>query len=207
MLQPGLRMVILSDCVRCSCFGQNEATESTFGFVLPTEGKFSDEFMAQITVPLPYGFVGFGIANGTEIPPHTLTGLMTRFTVQGQVVGTLQTAMLVQQTALSADNSQLVPNASGGLVSLSSLSTWNATAPTFIFRCQNCSLANTATPVEEAFNLVLFQSYELPEYPAPDALNASLTKAEVTISGFTVGNIRAFRNGDYGLFLKSTGFT
>ncbi|KAJ6620461.1 hypothetical protein B0H10DRAFT_1946016 [Mycena sp. CBHHK59/15] len=175
MLQPGLRMVILSDCVRCSCFGQNEATESTFGFVLPTEGKFSDEFMAQIAVPLPYGFVGFGIANGTEIPP--------------------------------ADNSQLVPNALGGLVSLSSLSTWNATAPTFIFRCQNCSLANTATPVEEAFNLVLFQSYELPEYPAPDALDASLTKAKVTISGFTVGNIRAFRNGDYGLFLKSTGFT
>ncbi|KAJ7852680.1 hypothetical protein B0H14DRAFT_804289 [Mycena olivaceomarginata] len=50
------------------CFNQafDEATESTFGFALPTEGTFTDDFITTITTPAPYGFVGFGIGNAGE---------------------------------------------------------------------------------------------------------------------------------------------
>ncbi|KAJ6561611.1 hypothetical protein B0H19DRAFT_1068365 [Mycena capillaripes] len=186
------------------CFNQafDEATESTFGFVLPTEGTFTDDFLATITTPLPYGFVGFGIGNTGKIPGLSAATLMTRFTSPGPT-GTLQNAMLVQQSTLSTNGSQLVPNSSGGLISISKLSFWNATLATFIFRCQNCSFA--APPADEGFHLALFQSYEPGIYPAFDALNATLKTDEAIISGFDIDNIAALRSTDYDSFLVATG--
>ncbi|KAJ7822486.1 hypothetical protein B0H14DRAFT_3146353 [Mycena olivaceomarginata] len=186
------------------CFNQafDEATKSTFGFTLPTKGTFSDDFIAKVITPLPYGFVGFGIGNTSEIPQLSIDGLMTQFTSPGPI-GALQTAMLVQQTALSADGTQLVPTPSGGRVTVSKLSTWNDTWATFVFRCQNCS---QAVPVDDNFNIVVFQSYELPIYATPDALNATVNTAAAEISGFTINNISALTSTNYASYLNAAGF-
>ncbi|KAF8191074.1 hypothetical protein K438DRAFT_1935531 [Mycena galopus ATCC 62051] len=187
------------------CFNQafDEATESTFGFVLPTEGIFTDDFITTITTPVPYGFVGFGIGNAGKIPVMSVAGVMTAFTIPGPI-GTLQNAMLMQQSTLSTNGTQLVPNSSGGLVSISKLSFWNATSATFIFRCQNCSLA--APPAVGGFHLAVFQSYEPGIYPAFDALNATFKTDKAAVSGFDIHNIAALRTTDYDAFLVAAGF-
>ncbi|KAJ6590049.1 hypothetical protein DFH09DRAFT_1140757 [Mycena vulgaris] len=187
------------------CFNQafDEATESIFGFVLPTEGTFTDDFITTITTPVPYGFVGFGIGNAGEISELNVAGVMTLFTSPGPI-GTFQNVMFMQQSTLSTNNTQLVPNSSGGLVSISKLSFWNATSATFIFRCQNCSL--TAPPAGEGFHLAVFQSYEPAIYPAFDALNATFKTDEATISGFDIDDIAALRSTDYDSFLVAAGF-
>ncbi|KAJ6490917.1 hypothetical protein C8R45DRAFT_1213103 [Mycena sanguinolenta] len=187
------------------CFHQafDEATESTFGFVLPTEGTFTDDFITTITTPVPYGFVGFGIGNAGEIPRLSAAGVMTAFAIPG-TIGTFQKAMLMQQSTLSTNGTQLVPNSSGGLLSISNLSFWNATSATFIFRCQNCSFA--APAADEGFHLTVFQSYELGIYPTFDALNATFKTDEATISGFDVDNIAALRSTHYDSFLVAAGF-
>ncbi|KAJ7173009.1 hypothetical protein C8R43DRAFT_978197 [Mycena crocata] len=186
------------------CFSQafDTATETSFGFVLPPHGTFSNDFMAKVTTPLPYGFVGFGVGNATEIPQRSVGVFMTLFTVPG-VVGALQFAMLAQQTDLSSEENMLVPAASGGIVTVSTLSTWNATAATFIFRCQNCFQATVHTQTVE---VAVFHSYERPIYPTPDALNASLSLKEATMGGFTVPNTTALESTDYDLFLRAAGF-
>ncbi|KAJ7487815.1 hypothetical protein FB451DRAFT_1225594 [Mycena latifolia] len=84
----------------------------------------------------------------------------------------------------------LIPAASNGIVSFSAFSTWNATAATFISRCQNCSLASAAG-ISGAFEFVVFHPYELPNYPTPVA----------------VANITALENTDYAWFLHAAGFT
>jgi hypothetical protein len=97
----------------------------------------------------------------------------------------------------------LVPTASGGLVSISALSTWNATSATFIFRCQNCSVQETES--SGGFGLKVFQSYKLPDYPSPDALNATLNVEEATISGLALNDIELLRSVDYDMFLSAAG--
>jgi hypothetical protein len=47
---------------------QDVATKCTFGFTLPPGGSFSEDFIAQVTTPLPYGFVGFGMGTGAGLP-------------------------------------------------------------------------------------------------------------------------------------------
>jgi hypothetical protein len=53
---------------------------------------------------------------------------------------------------------------------------------------------------------VVFQSYELPIYATPDALNATVNTAAAEISGFTINNISALTSTNYASYLNAAGF-
>ncbi|KAJ6513717.1 hypothetical protein C8R47DRAFT_1091686 [Mycena vitilis] len=178
------------------CFNQasDAPTNSSFGFILPIGGKFTNDFLATITTPLPSGFVGFGIGNAGEIPQLNIVALMKNSS------GTPQQAMLVQPSTLSANKALIVPNASGAFVSMSKLSTFTATSATFVFRCQNCSLA---PPGDGGFHLTVFRSLEPAIYPPASGGNATLRTDNATISGFNIPGIGPFTSVEYSAFLIS----
>ncbi|KAJ6605286.1 hypothetical protein DFH09DRAFT_1121094 [Mycena vulgaris] len=179
-------------------------TKSTYGFVLPSNGKFSEDFIAQVSVPLPYGFAGFGIADSTS-SPSTMPPLSLLF-FMGQNNFTLQLptdGMIVQQAAISANASQLVPIANSGTTTISPLSAWSSTLINFIFRCQNCALASIERG--KPFNVVAFNSYEAPEFTTPDAMNATVKTGGAKISGIKVDDVRALESPDYAAYLTAAG--
>ncbi|KAJ7909080.1 hypothetical protein B0H13DRAFT_2273044 [Mycena leptocephala] len=159
-------------------------TKTNFGFVLPTDGSFSEDFIAQVSVPLPYGFAGFGIGNTTTsaIPSFSLLFFMGKF---------------------ADDNSKLVP-VDGGLITISPLSTWNTTLGTFIFRCKNCVFSEVAET--EPFQLVVFNSNKQPDFATLDATNATVKTGGAKISGFAINELAALTSPDYGAFLAAAGF-
>ncbi|KAJ7654080.1 hypothetical protein DFH06DRAFT_1299142 [Mycena polygramma] len=182
-------------------FFKDGPTNSSFGFILPIGGTFTSDFLALITTPLPSGFVGFGIGNAGEIPALNIVALMTSSS------GTPQQAMLVQPSTLSfvthyrrANKTLIVPNASGGIVSISKLSAFTATSATFVFRCQNCSLAPSG---DGGFHLTVFRSLEPAIFPPTTGGNATLKTDNATISGFDIPDIGPFTSVEYSDFLIS----
>ncbi|KAJ6579074.1 hypothetical protein DFH09DRAFT_1360936 [Mycena vulgaris] len=190
------------------CINQvfDSETKSTYGFVLPSNGKFSEDFIAQVSVPLPYGFAGFGIADSTSSPSTMPLLSLLEFMGLNIIAPpvTLPTdGMIVQQAAISADASQLVPIANSGTTTISPLSAWNSTLINFIFRCQNCALASIERG--KPFNLVVFNSYEAPEFATPDAMNATVKTGGAKISGIKVDDVRALESPDYAAYLTAAG--
>ncbi|KAJ7053314.1 hypothetical protein C8F01DRAFT_1167052 [Mycena amicta] len=49
----------------------DNATQIAIGLALPPNGALSADFLAQLSVPIPYGFAGFGPADGSNtVVPH-----------------------------------------------------------------------------------------------------------------------------------------
>ncbi|KAJ7604673.1 hypothetical protein DFH06DRAFT_1310359 [Mycena polygramma] len=100
----------------------------------------------------------------------------------------------------AANKTLIVPNASGGIVSISKLSAFTATSATFVFRCQNCSLA---PPGDGGFHLTVFRSLEPAIFPPATGGNATLKTDNATISGFDIPDIGPFTSVEYSDFLIS----
>ncbi|KAJ6514656.1 hypothetical protein DFH09DRAFT_1288029 [Mycena vulgaris] len=175
-------------------------TKSTYGFVLPSNGKFSEDFIAQVSVPLPYGFAGFGIADSTS-SPSTMPPWITPASI---LTAAVQTSTPDRRpSSHRANASQLVPIANSGTTTISPLSAWSSTLINFIFRCQNCALASIERG--KPFNVVAFNSYEAPEFATPDAMNATVETGGAKISGIKVDDVRALESPDYAAYLTAAG--
>ncbi|KAJ7343971.1 hypothetical protein DFH08DRAFT_810503 [Mycena albidolilacea] len=180
-------------------------TKSTYGFVLPTNGSLAEDFIAQLSVPLPYGFAGFGPVQSASsgIPPIPLFSIPAFMGFSRSHTVGLAGGMIVQQSTISPDGSQLVPvpASSAGTITISPLSGWNETLINFIFRCQNCVLPEIQR--NKPFELVVFNSYEQPEFDTPDAMNARLNIGGAKISAIKVENLRALESRDYATYLTA----
>ncbi|KAF7324069.1 hypothetical protein MKEN_00629300 [Mycena kentingensis (nom. inval.)] len=208
LLGAGLSFVGAQTMEKCNtqgtlCFQQitDPTTQITLGLALPPGGAIDVDFLAQLTVPVPYGFAGFGVGANSAIPQASVGGFVTRFTLSGPS-GAVVNAMLVQQNTLSADGSKLFPtSAGGGTVQVSSLSSYTSTAANFIFRCQNCLTSSDSGPL----GLTLFSSSRAPIYPAIDALNATLLTAGATISTVEFSDTVGLQTAEYAGYLAVAG--
>ncbi|KAF7306279.1 hypothetical protein MIND_00418800 [Mycena indigotica] len=196
------------------CFNQvsDPATQMSVGLVLPPSGSFNREFIAQVTIPLPYGAAGFSLVDtqgtgstsandqkadeffGTE--PVMLEWFLaaTQHTAAGAVSVNV---LLVQRSMPSPDKAQLVPMVSDANITVSPLSAYTATNATFIYRCKKCF------NMDSSGYLLLFRTDASPMYPAPGAYNASFTTKGATITRIDLANISEFESRDYASFLSA----
>ncbi|KAJ7053316.1 hypothetical protein C8F01DRAFT_1260648 [Mycena amicta] len=190
------------------CFNQvfDKATQITIGLALPPNGALNADFLAQLSVPIPYGFAGFGPADGskTVVPQSSVEGFVTRFSTSGSS-GAVVSAMLIQQSILSSDKTKLIPIDAGGVITVSTLSTGTPNSAKFVFRCQGCFGAG---PDAHSGPLLLsvFSSPQAPEYPAVDALNATLPLSRgVIVGSVRFADVAALQTDDYLAYLKVAG--
>ncbi|KAI0312426.1 hypothetical protein OF83DRAFT_659369 [Amylostereum chailletii] len=177
-------------------------TKLSFGLALPTElkgdGIFGNDFLANITVPLPYGFEGIQ----STLSSFHVRGIIPFMGGRLSSNGSYEDFQIVQYSEVSADGQTLLP-VGGATITISPLSFWNDDFNVFVFRCQNCTLTAQA-PTSGIPKLTAVASQAQPTFAELGATTATLPLAGAVTAPFSV-NLSAARSASYNDILQAAG--
>ncbi|GJE89919.1 hypothetical protein PsYK624_060310 [Phanerochaete sordida] len=176
-------------------------TGVAFGFAVPQNvsgpGALGNDFVANITVPLPYGFAGLQ-GGSSAAPSHFhIAALMG-----GRVLpnASYEWFLIVQFDELSPDGTTAEPVA-GPAITISPLSFWHHDHASFVFRCANCDIGGEVADGKVQLG-ALFSHVRQPFIIG--RTNETLTMANATIAPFVM-DLQDIVREDFGEMLRGTG--
>ncbi|GJE88563.1 cellobiose dehydrogenase-like protein [Phanerochaete sordida] len=176
-------------------------TGITFGFATSQDvrgpGALGDDFVANITVPLPYGFAG--LQGGSSSAP-------SRFHIAifmgGRVLpnSSYDWFQIVQFDELSPDGTTAEP-VEGPSIMLSPLSFWHRDHASFVFRCTNCEVAGSVADGKVQLGALL--SHTRPPFVI-GRTNETVTMTDAIIAPFAM-DLQDIMRSDFAKLLRVTG--
>ncbi|GJE88562.1 cellobiose dehydrogenase-like protein [Phanerochaete sordida] len=183
----------------------NQITEPVtgiaFGFAVPQDvrgpGALGGDFVANITIPLPYGFAALqGGSSATPSPFHTACFMGGRVLPNASY----DWFQIVQFDQLSPDGKTAVPVA-GPNITISPLSFWHRDLASFVYRCTNCTIGGEVLDGKVQLGAVF--SHIKPPFVV-GRTNETVTMTNATIVPFVM-DLQDIMRSDFADVLRGTG--